>query len=54
MTAPSRRSWRKRPLRLRLERGDARCYVEVKSVTLSRAMGLGAFPDAKAIVPVVT
>jgi sugar fermentation stimulation protein A len=31
----------------RLERGDARCYVEVKSVTLSRADGLGAFPDAK-------
>ena len=31
----------------RLDRGDARCYVEVKSVTLSRGDGLGAFPDAK-------
>lgn len=31
----------------RLDRGNARCYVEVKSVTLSRGDGLGAFPDAK-------
>jgi sugar fermentation stimulation protein A len=31
----------------RLELGDTRCYVEVKSVTLSRGDGLGAFPDAK-------
>ena len=31
----------------RLERGDTRCYMEVKSVTLARGDGLGAFPDAK-------
>jgi len=31
----------------RLDRDDARCYLEVKSVTLSRGEGLGAFPDAK-------
>jgi len=31
----------------RLERGEERCYVEIKSVTLSRGDGLGAFPDAK-------
>lgn len=31
----------------RLDRGEARCYIEVKSVTLSYGDGLGAFPDAK-------
>jgi sugar fermentation stimulation protein A len=31
----------------RLDRGTARCYVEVKSVTLARGNGLGAFPDTK-------
>ncbi len=31
----------------RLDHGDARCYIEVKSVTLSYGDGLGAFPDAK-------
>jgi sugar fermentation stimulation protein A len=31
----------------RLDRGNERCYVEVKSVTLARGDGLGAFPDAK-------
>jgi sugar fermentation stimulation protein A len=31
----------------RLDRGEVRCYIEVKSVTLSFGDGLGAFPDAK-------
>lgn len=31
----------------RLDRDGARCYVEVKSVTLARENGVGAFPDAK-------
>jgi len=31
---------------LLLEEGDARCYVEVKSVTLTAGNGLAQFPDA--------
>ena len=31
---------------LLLERGDERCYVEVKNVTLGMGDGLGMFPDA--------
>ncbi len=33
----------------RLDHDAVRCYLEVKSVTMARGNGLGAFPDAKSV-----